>query len=53
MIQGMRSTRLAAAALFAFASFVAPALAQQKFVTIGTGGVTGAEQPVDRRAASC
>jgi TRAP transporter TAXI family solute receptor len=41
MIQGIRSVRVAAAALFAFASFVAPALAQQKFVTIGTGGVTG------------
>jgi TRAP transporter TAXI family solute receptor len=42
MTKGIRSTRLAvAAALFAFASFVAPALAQQKFVTIGTGGVTG------------
>ena len=36
-----RSTRLAAAAVIAFASFAAPALAQQKFVTIGTGGVTG------------
>jgi TRAP transporter TAXI family solute receptor len=41
MIKGTRSTQLAAAALLAFASFVAPALAQQKFVTIGTGGVTG------------
>ena len=41
MIQGIRSVRVAAAALFAFASFVTPALAQQKFVTIGTGGVTG------------
>jgi hypothetical protein len=36
-----RSTRLTAAVIFAFASFTAPALAQQKFVTIGTGGVTG------------
>lgn len=41
MIQGIPSVRVAAAALFAFASFVTPALAQQKFVTIGTGGVTG------------
>jgi TRAP transporter TAXI family solute receptor len=41
MRQTIRSTRLAAAILFAFASFAAPALAQQKFVTIGTGGVTG------------
>ena len=37
----IRSTQLAAAALIAFASFEPPALAQQKFVTIGTGGVTG------------
>ena len=41
MRQMKRSTRLAAAAVIAFASFAAPALAQQKFVTIGTGGVTG------------
>jgi len=41
MRQTIRSTRLAAAILFACASFAAPALAQQKFVTIGTGGVTG------------
>jgi TRAP transporter TAXI family solute receptor len=41
MGQIIRSTRLAAAAVIAFASFAAPALAQQKFVTIGTGGVTG------------
>ena len=34
-------TRLVAAAVVAFASFATPALAQQKFVTIGTGGVTG------------
>jgi TRAP transporter TAXI family solute receptor len=32
---------LAAAALFALASLPAPTVAQQKFVTIGTGGVTG------------
>jgi TRAP transporter TAXI family solute receptor len=31
---------LAAAALF-IASFAAPAVAQQKFITVGTGGVTG------------
>jgi uncharacterized protein len=41
MRQIIRSTQLAAAALIAFASFELPALAQQKFVTIGTGGVTG------------
>jgi uncharacterized protein len=41
MRQIIRGTRLAAAAVIAFASFEAPALAQQKFVTIGTGGVTG------------
>src|SRR6516162_5507585 len=41
MRQIIRSTQLVAAALIAFASFEAPALAQQKFVTIGTGGVTG------------
>src|SRR5215468_11840326 len=37
----IRSTGLAAAAAIAFVSFAASALAQQKFVTIGTGGVTG------------
>ena len=41
MGQIIRGTRLAAAAVIAFACFAAPALAQQKFVTIGTGGVTG------------
>src|SRR5215831_4514850 len=41
MRQIIRSTQLAAAAVIAFACFAAPALAQQKFVTIGTGGVTG------------
>src|SRR5689334_22415945 len=41
MVQGKRSSRLAAAALFASLSFAASAQAQQKFVTIGTGGVTG------------
>src|SRR5260370_5468231 len=41
MTKGIRSTRLALAAVLAFASFVAPTQAQQKFVTIGTGGVTG------------
>jgi hypothetical protein len=42
--RGMISTRKTAAfatALMALASFSAPATAQQKFVTIGTGGVTG------------
>jgi hypothetical protein len=39
----MTSTRRLAslAALMALASFSAPAMAQQKFVTVGTGGVTG------------
>ena len=41
MGQIIRSTRLAAAAVIALAYFAAPALGQQKFVTIGTGGVTG------------
>jgi uncharacterized protein len=41
MTKGIRRTRLAVAAVLAFASFVAPTQAQQKFVTIGTGGVTG------------
>ena len=41
MTKGIRSTRLAVAAVLALASFVAPTQAQQKFVTIGTGGVTG------------
>src|SRR5919112_4171812 len=36
-----RTSGLAAAGLLALTSFSAPALAQQKFVTIGTGGVTG------------
>ncbi len=41
MRQIIRSARLTVAVVFAFASFAAPALAQRKFVTIGTGGVTG------------
>jgi uncharacterized protein len=41
MTKEIRSTRLAVAAVLALASFVAPTQAQQKFVTIGTGGVTG------------
>ena len=41
MGQIIRGTRLAAAAVIALAYFAAPALGQQKFVTIGTGGVTG------------
>jgi uncharacterized protein len=41
MTKGIRRTRLAVAAVLAFVSFVAPTQAQQKFVTIGTGGVTG------------
>src|SRR5688572_16821905 len=36
-----RTSGLAAAGLLALTSFGTPALAQQKFVTIGTGGVTG------------
>ena len=32
---------IAAAAILALASFSVPAAAQQKFVTVGTGGVTG------------
>ena len=32
---------LATAGLLALAAFDGPAVAQQKFVTIGTGGVTG------------
>jgi TRAP transporter TAXI family solute receptor len=41
MVQGIRSSRLAIAALCALLALVAPARAEQKFVTIGTGGVTG------------
>ncbi len=37
----IRTRGMAAAALLCVASLGAPALAQQKFVTIGTGGVTG------------
>src|ERR687890_2895477 len=36
-----RTSGLAAAGLLALTSFGIPASAQQKFVTIGTGGVTG------------
>jgi uncharacterized protein len=36
-----RTSGLAAAGLLALTSFGTPAVAQQKFVTIGTGGVTG------------
>src|SRR5688500_20228279 len=36
-----RTSGLAAAGLLALTSFGSPAVAQQKFVTIGTGGVTG------------
>jgi hypothetical protein len=36
-----KNISLAAAALLALTSLTAPATAQQKFVTIGTGGVTG------------
>ncbi len=35
------SKGLAAAALLAITSYAAPAVAQQRFITIGTGGVTG------------
>ena len=38
---GTMNVSLAAAALMALTSLAAPAVAQQKFVTIGTGGVTG------------
>jgi len=37
----MKTSGLAAAAMLAFASLATPAGAQQKFVTVGTGGVTG------------
>src|SRR5918995_5512892 len=36
-----KTSGLAAAGLLALTSFGTPAVAQQKFVTIGTGGVTG------------
>jgi uncharacterized protein len=36
-----RTSGFAAAGLLALTSFGSPALAQQKFITIGTGGVTG------------
>jgi len=41
MRKPIRASGLAAAALFCIASLAAPATAQQKFVTVGTGGVTG------------
>ena len=41
MMQFIVAKRLAAAALLAIATHAAPAAAQQRFVTIGTGGVTG------------
>src|SRR3954469_10966473 len=37
----IKTAGLATAGLLALTAFNAPALAQQKFVTIGTGGVTG------------
>src|SRR5438445_2475624 len=37
----MRNVSVAVAALIALTSLSVPATAQQKFVTIGTGGVTG------------
>src|SRR5579864_7109110 len=40
-MQFIRSKTFAAAALLAITTYVAPAAAQQRFVTIGTGGVTG------------
>jgi uncharacterized protein len=41
MIQRKPSRRLAIASLCALAALLTPARAEQKFVTIGTGGVTG------------
>src|SRR5438132_6584159 len=41
MIQTKKSFLLAAAAAVALAALATPAAAQQRFVTIGTGGVTG------------
>jgi TRAP transporter TAXI family solute receptor len=41
MRQWKRSRRLAVASLCALAALLTPARAEQKFVTIGTGGVTG------------
>jgi TRAP transporter TAXI family solute receptor len=41
MTKSIKTTGLVTAALIALAPFATPAAAQQKFVTIGTGGVTG------------
>jgi uncharacterized protein len=41
MRRPIRASGIAAAALLWLTSLAAPAMAQQKFVTIGTGGVTG------------
>jgi TRAP transporter TAXI family solute receptor len=41
MTQFNAPKRFAAVALLAFATYAAPAAAQQRFITIGTGGVTG------------
>jgi TRAP transporter TAXI family solute receptor len=41
MMQSMKSVSLAAAALVALSAFATPAATEQRFVTIGTGGVTG------------
>jgi TRAP transporter TAXI family solute receptor len=41
MHQAFKPAALAAAALFFASIAAAPALAQQKFITVGTGGVTG------------
>src|ERR671910_3436813 len=40
-----KTSGLAAAGLLALASFGTPAVAQQKFITVGTGGVTGVYYP--------
>lgn len=40
-MQSITAKSLAAAALLALTTYAAPATAQQRFITIGTGGVTG------------
>ena len=43
---------IAVAAILALASFSMPAAAQQKFITVGTGGVTGVYYAVGERSAA-
>jgi uncharacterized protein len=47
----VRHGGIAAAAILVLGSFSMPAAAQQKFITVGTGGVTGVYYAVGERSA--